>query len=171
MSAHANLFPFPTLQPPSTLPSPGTQVQHWHPQRIPVSNTASLMLLDLQEEIAGLRREPAWQYGRNAKTLLKHDDLRLVLTLMRKGECLHPHSTRGTLFIQCIQGSLRVQLSGESFDLQVGQLLALDPRLSHRVEALEESAFLLSIAWPPEPPKQFSARVAENWRSDESVWN
>jgi hypothetical protein len=32
--------------------------------------------------------------------------------------------------------------------LRPGQLLALEARVRHEVEAVEESAFLLTIAWP-----------------------
>jgi len=34
------------------------------------------------------------------------------------------------------------------FDLPAGHLLALDRALPHDVKALEDSAFLLTIAWP-----------------------
>ena len=37
---------------------------------------------------------------------------------------------------------------GRTFDLPAGTLLTLDQNLPHDVEALEESAFLLTIAWP-----------------------
>ena len=39
---------------------------------------------------------------------------------------------------------------GEAFSLPAGGLLALGQGLPHDVEALEESAFLLTIAWPSE---------------------
>lgn len=32
--------------------------------------------------------------------------------------------------------------------MPVGRLLALDQAMPHEVEALEDSAFLLTIAWP-----------------------
>jgi len=42
------------------------------------------------------------------------------------------------------------------FDLPTGRLLALAQRLLHEVEALEESAFLLTIAWPGRGEEQTS---------------
>jgi mannose-6-phosphate isomerase-like protein (cupin superfamily) len=36
------------------------------------------------------------------------------------------------------------------FDLPAGQLLALDRAVPHDVTALEDSALLLTIAWPEE---------------------
>jgi quercetin dioxygenase-like cupin family protein len=38
--------------------------------------------------------------------------------------------------------------AGRTFDLRPGSLLALDRGAPHAIEALEESAFLLTIAWP-----------------------
>ena len=38
--------------------------------------------------------------------------------------------------------------SGRTFSLRHSGLLALDHGVAHDIEALEESAFLLTIAWP-----------------------
>jgi hypothetical protein len=38
-------------------------------------------------------------------------------------------------------------------DLPAGQMVALERALPHDVEALEESAFLLTIAWPEDASK------------------
>jgi quercetin dioxygenase-like cupin family protein len=45
-------------------------------------------------------------------------------------------------------GHIQVRADGRSFELQPGGLLVLDQGLPHDVEALEESAFLLTIARP-----------------------
>lgn len=37
---------------------------------------------------------------------------------------------------------------GRVIDLPMGHVLALDGAVPHDVEALEDSAFLLTIAWP-----------------------
>jgi mannose-6-phosphate isomerase-like protein (cupin superfamily) len=47
-----------------------------------------------------------------------------------------------------LSGHLQVHAAGRTFNLRPGRLLALDHGLSHDVEALEESALLLTIAWP-----------------------
>jgi hypothetical protein len=41
-----------------------------------------------------------------------------------------------------------VRAAGRTFSLRLGGLLALDRGVRHDVTALEESAFLLTIAWP-----------------------
>jgi quercetin dioxygenase-like cupin family protein len=47
-----------------------------------------------------------------------------------------------------------VRAQGRTFDLPAGSLLALDQGIPHDVEALEESAFLLTIAWPGRHEKE-----------------
>ena len=47
-----------------------------------------------------------------------------------------------------LSGHIRLNASGRTFDLRPGSLLALDQGVPHDIEALEASAFLLTIAWP-----------------------
>jgi quercetin dioxygenase-like cupin family protein len=42
------------------------------------------------------------------------------------------------------------------FELPAGHLLALDRAVPHDVKALEDSAFLLTIAWPEEGERHFT---------------
>ena len=102
--------------------------------------------LDLLREVAQLRQEPEWGSGQNARTLVKYDDLRVVLTTLAAGARLPGHSTRGRITIHALSGHLRVRTTERTFDLPAGRLLALDQDVPHDVEALEESAFLLTHA-------------------------
>jgi quercetin dioxygenase-like cupin family protein len=81
----------------------------------------------------------------NAKTLVKYDDFRVVLTALKAHARLPGHQTEGRISIQTVAGHIQVRAHGRTFDLQTGRLLALDQGLPHDVEALEESAFLLTI--------------------------
>lgn len=103
---------------------------------------------DLSAEAAGLRSEQPWQVGRNAKTLVKYPDFRLVLIAMRAGARMKGHHADGRISIQALRGRLRLHLPDQVVDLGPGELLALDYGVAHDVEALEESEILLTIAWP-----------------------
>ena len=103
---------------------------------------------DLRAELELLQREPEWQTGHNSKTLVKYDSLRIVLIAMKARARIPEHQTEGRISIQTIHGHLQVRATGRTFDLPMGGLLALDQGLRHDVEALEDSGFLLSIAWP-----------------------
>ena len=110
--------------------------------------TGDVLDFDLTQEIAGLHREANWDTGRNAKTLANYDDLRIVLTALAAGRRIPGHQTEGRISIQAVAGHLHVHVGARTFDLPAGQLLVLDRAVPHDVEALETSAFLLTVAWP-----------------------
>lgn len=104
---------------------------------------------NLQEEMKKLRGVSTWAQptGRSSATLVKHEDLRVVLTLMKKGSRIAQHRAEGAISIQAVQGRVRLYVGGKEIcELASGDVLALQAGLEHDVEALEESAFLLTIA-------------------------
>lgn len=103
---------------------------------------------DLKAEISALRAENAWQGGRNSKTLVKHPDFRIVLTVLQAGARLHEHKAAGRISVQTLEGHIRMHVSDRSFDLPAGHVLAIERALPHDVEATQESAFLLTICFP-----------------------
>jgi quercetin dioxygenase-like cupin family protein len=86
--------------------------------------------------------------GQNARTLVKYDDLRVVLTVLQAKARIPEHHNRGRISIHLLSGHVRLHASGRWFDLRPGSFVALDREAPHELEALEESAFLLTIAWP-----------------------
>jgi len=115
-----------------------------HPQ--PMAGT--YLEFDLVREIEQLHHEPDWSSGQNAKTLVKYDDLRVVLIALRARARMPDHRTDGRLSIQVVQGHVQMRAEGRTFDLRTGRMLALDRGLPHDVEAVEDSTLLLTVAWP-----------------------
>ncbi len=113
---------------------------------------ASQLQFDLPREIECLHSEEAWQSeaGRSSKTLVKHPDLRIVLIAMKAHKRMQEHHAAGRISILTLAGHVRLHLPEGPVDVPAGSLLALDRALPHDVEAVEESAFLLSISWPEE---------------------
>ncbi len=109
---------------------------------------------DLTAEVEQLRRETTWNTGRNARTLVKHHDFRIVLTALQAHMRIPEHKTDGRISIHMLSGQIRLTASGRTFDLRPGSLVALDQGSCHDIEALEESAFLLTIAWRGRPADQ-----------------
>lgn len=107
-----------------------------------------ILTFDLNGEIERLRKEDAWQGGRNSKTLVKNADFRIVLTVLQTNARLHEHKAAGRISVQTIAGHIQIHVEDTIVDLRSGHLLALDRALLHDVQALEESAFLLTICWP-----------------------
>ena len=110
---------------------------------------AALLRFDLPAELAQLQAEPAWERGdRNAITLVKEGDLRITLAALRAGARMDEHRTDGYTSIHTLAGRLRVVAAGVEHDLEAGKLLVLGQAVAHEVTALEEAAFLLTIALP-----------------------
>ena len=108
--------------------------------------TRPILKFDLSEEIDALQHEDGWRKtGHSAKTLVKHHDFRIVLIAMKRGTRLEEHKTEGAISIQPIQGQLQLRVGAQTMEVTVGSLLALDRGLSHDVEALVDSAFVLSV--------------------------
>lgn len=103
---------------------------------------------DLAAEVDRLRQEAAWQSGQNARTLAKYDDLRLVVVALQRGTKMAEHKSDGRIAVQVISGHIRIHAAGRTFDLRAGGLLTLERAVPHDVEAIAESALLLTIAWP-----------------------
>ncbi len=117
---------------------------------------AASLKFNLDEEIRQLETEPGWQAGHTAKTIAKYPDFRVVLVVMKAGARLVRHRTAGRISIQACRGSIRVLFSGafenETVDMSAGDLVMLDREVAHDVEAVTNSAFLLTIAWPSLDP-------------------
>ena len=109
-----------------------------------------ILSFDLNTEIEQLRSENAWQGGRNSKTLVKYPDFRVVLTVLKSNARLHERKAAGRISVQAIAGDIRMHVQDKVINLPAGHMLALERALPHDVEALEDSAFLLTIAWPEE---------------------
>jgi quercetin dioxygenase-like cupin family protein len=67
---------------------------------------------------------------------------------MKAGTLMQEHKTDARISIHALSGRLLIKLDGQTVELPAGHLLVLEKSLSLDVKALEESAFLLSIAWP-----------------------
>ena len=104
---------------------------------------APLLIFDLHEVVKKIKQEPTWKMGeRNAITLLKSPQMRIVLIAVRKKtEINFPHS--GNLIsIQIIEGKVNFQ----SLMLNKGSLLTLHEDTKHTLYAIEESVILLTIS-------------------------
>ncbi len=107
-----------------------------------------LLSFDLAAELERLHTEDhPWQAGRNAKILVKYPDLRIVLIGLRPGAHLAEHHAAGPVSIQVISGHVLARAAGKVFELEEGQLLSIEAQVPHDVEALAESAVLVTIAW------------------------
>jgi quercetin dioxygenase-like cupin family protein len=107
---------------------------------------APVLTFDLRAELESLRRKPGYGAGEpTGTTLLKEPDLRIVLMALRAGGRMVEHHASGPISVQPIEGRFRFSLPDHSVELEAGQLLALEPGIAHSIEAIEDTAFLLTI--------------------------
>jgi quercetin dioxygenase-like cupin family protein len=108
------------------------------------------IIFDLASLDAEMRREDAYQReGHTARTLVREQDLRVVLVVMKMGARIAEHQANDTASVHALSGHVRLQLSDKTADLPAGRLLVLERGLRHDVEAVAESAFLLTLGWQP----------------------
>ena len=108
---------------------------------------APLLHLRLSEQLERLGREPTWRTsGRNAITLVKEPTLRVVLMLLGKGTRISEHQAAGSLTFHVLSGSVTFRAGARVESLGSGELVVLESTVAHEVEALEESACLLTLA-------------------------
>ncbi len=103
---------------------------------------------DLMQEMMSSEQKKPWPMGRYAKTLFKKPDFRMVLVSMEQGSTLKEHHADGTISVQVLQGAIRFTAQGKTHELRANNVLTLGASIQHEVEALDASAFLLTISWP-----------------------
>jgi quercetin dioxygenase-like cupin family protein len=122
------------------------ETKHRRPH--PHSLSGPFLECDLAREVDELHREPEWESGQNAKTLVKYDDLRVVLTTLKPHRKVPGHQTDGRVSIQGLSGHALLRAEGRTFDLTPGRVVTFDRGVVHELEAIDECAVLQTIAWP-----------------------
>ena len=104
-------------------------------------NQVDLNQVDLNEEIVRLQAEASSEEsGRKTKMLA-----------MRAGIRWEDHKTNARICLHVLRGDIRFHTANGMFELRPGQLLTLAPSIVHSVDALEESAFLLTLSSANQP--------------------
>ena len=110
--------------------------------------TSNGPIFDIAATELEMRREDAYvREGHTARTLVREPDLRILLVVMKAGARIAEHQAKDTASIHVLTGHVRLRLPEKVADLPAGRLLVLERALRHDVEAVEESAFLLTLGW------------------------
>ncbi len=116
---------------------------------------APLLTFDLPALLKQIKSEDNWQKTeRNAMTLLKTQEMRVVLVALHAGTVIPSHKADGPISVQAIEGQIKFSAVSQTVTLRKGQMLTLQSGLPHSVEAVEESAFLLTVASESAPPAE-----------------
>jgi len=116
--------------------------------RNPVPASMPVLKFSLAEETQRMIAEQPWQAGHTANTIVKYPDLRIILITLKTGAQLHEHRTAGRIAVQVLAGHVQMKREDEIIDLRTGHMVTLDRNLTHDIEALADSALLLTIVMP-----------------------
>ena len=108
-----------------------------------------LLQSDLTAEIENLRLAESWQRrtGRSSKTLLNSPACGILLIAMKQNTETKEHRVDGRITIHTLVGHVRLKLPGQTVEVPAGHLLMLDRGITHDVQAVDESVFLLTMCW------------------------
>lgn len=105
-------------------------------------------IVELKDAEQALRMEEAFaREGHTARTLVREDDLRVVLIAMRAGGSMEEHHTDHTAVIHVLNGEVKVRFGGRAVDVAAGCVFFFERGAVHAVEAAVDSAFLLTLGW------------------------
>jgi quercetin dioxygenase-like cupin family protein len=110
---------------------------------LPRETVFDLSAVDLElRSGAGYQRD-----GHTARTLVRKPDLRIVLIVMKAGARIAEHRADQTVSVQVLSGHVHLRLPDDTADLAAGRLLVIERGVTHDVEAMADSAFLLTLGW------------------------
>jgi quercetin dioxygenase-like cupin family protein len=108
---------------------------------------APMVTFDLPEFIQKIKQEPSWKDSdRNAITVFKTTDLRLVLVALHAGAAINTHKADGVISVQVLEGRIRFNADSGQAEVGPGQVVVLHELIPHSVHAEEESVFLLTVS-------------------------
>ena len=123
---------------------PAPQVNQ--PEEIQGANS-SLKKMNLPQFINQLKSEKKWIEGdRNSVAVFKSDSMRIMLMGFHAGAELKDHKANGVISVHVLQGQIKFSTEQETVVLEQGQMIALQDNIIHKVLALNESFFLLTLA-------------------------
>ena len=117
-----------------------------HPHHENFLAQGGLIAVDISAEITRLKSEPVWAGNdRHGNSLVKGDGINVALLILKKGAKMQEHHTRAPITVNVIEGRINFVAKGKTQPLTPGMIAALDRAIEHSIEALEESAIVLTV--------------------------
>lgn len=108
---------------------------------------APLVKIDLPAFMKQIKNEPSWKDSdRNAITVFKTKNFRIVLIALHKEAVMTTHTAEGMISVQVMEGDILFSVPDNTVNLCAGQMLTLHESIPHSVIAKEESIFLLTLS-------------------------
>lgn len=102
-----------------------------------------------QEKVISLPAETQFAaHGIVSRTLVRTENLRVVLFGFSAGQELTEHTTTQHALVQVLSGSCEFSLAGKPQQLKAGDFLSMPPNLAHAVKATTAFSMLLTLSKP-----------------------
>lgn len=125
--------------------------------------SAPLSTFDIRSTLREIKAQEAWKKGeRSAKTLIKDHRQRITMVALHKGAKVASHQANGAISVQMIDGKMRFITPLKTVLLEKGQILTLQPKIQHSMEAPEEAVFLLTLALEANEPQHPAVALPTN---------
>lgn len=106
----------------------------------------SLIAIELVEALKALRRGDAYSTADHAaQTISKQSGIKVVLIALKAGGRMSEHHADAPITVHGLQGAVNFTVGGQVIRLTPGLLVCVAAGMLHSVEAIDESAFLLTI--------------------------
>ena len=114
--------------------------------KIEIKEEKVVEIPEVKREEEKVKEEPTWQESeRNSITIFKSDAMTIVLIGLHAQAELKPHKANGTISVQVLEGKITFATEYERAEIEKGQMIALQPNITHSVVATTESFFLLTL--------------------------
>jgi mannose-6-phosphate isomerase-like protein (cupin superfamily) len=101
---------------------------------------------DVPAIIEDLKKQQNWLNGEiSSVILLSSPTIKVLLTLMHEGTEVISYQADDSVTFQVIDGSMILHIGDESILIREGEMLTLDEKLKYSFDAVEETAFLLTL--------------------------
>jgi quercetin dioxygenase-like cupin family protein len=101
---------------------------------------------DVPAIIDDLKKQQNWLNGEiSSVILLSSPTIKVLLTLMHEGTEVISYQADDSVTFQVIDGSMILHIGDESILIREGEMLTLDEKLKYSFDAVEETAFLLTL--------------------------
>src|SRR5690606_36839406 len=96
--------------------------------------------------IEKVKEEPTWQESeRYSSTIFKSDAMTTVIIGLHAQAELKLHKANVTISVQVLEGKITFATEYERAEIEKGQMIALQPNITHSVVATTESFFMLTL--------------------------
>lgn len=108
---------------------------------------AAMVTMDLPLLMKQIKEEQSYKNGdRNAITIFKNSEMRIVLVALHKGTEMKTHTAPGVISVQVLEGKIVFTAEDKPAERSAGQMLALHAGIPHSVKAMDDSIFLLTLS-------------------------